>query len=408
MKRIALAIILVPAGAAAQQTIDPTGWDTSPPPAQNAPPAPEPTPIIIQAPDKNAPPPEEKGYYYTDEGRRSPRLLKEDEGLRWSGEVPATHVVRRGDTLWDICAYYFNNPWQWPKVWSYNPTITNPHWIYPGDLVHLYGAGGAPAEGGEPVEGGTSPEGGPTPPPAVSQRAEPPRPPSNVEFRQLAFVDLQDLKIAGTVNGSVEEKALLAQGDEIFISYPAGRPPQIGQRYAIYTERKSVAHPESGAKVGAYVELLGEVRITEVKKGKNARGTITYSTNIIERGHRVGNTKTQFKQVSPVAADRDLEGVIVGSLTTNLIGADHVVFIDRGSGDGVRPGNRFMVIRRGDAYDPSQASSWGAGRDDRRYPDQPIAQITVLEAARSSSVCVVNYSYRETEVGDHVVMRKGK
>src|SRR6185369_17561178 len=27
---------------------------------------------------------------------------------------PSVHVVRRGDTLWDICDHYFQNPWEWP------------------------------------------------------------------------------------------------------------------------------------------------------------------------------------------------------------------------------------------------------------------------------------------------------
>jgi hypothetical protein len=400
MTRLFVALVLLaPASAIAQQQIEPSGWDTGAP--AQPPPAPPPQPIIIntgQQPE-GAAPPAEQGYYYTqDQG-----LTEPDQGLRWAGPIPESHVVRRGDTLWDICAYYFNNPWQWPKVWSYNKAITNPHWIYPGDLVRLYG----PGEGGGDLQGGQTPPGGQAPPPGVQPAAEPPRP-SSVEFRQLAFVGLNDLKIAGTVNGSVEEKSLLAQGDEIFVSYPSGKPPQVGSRYAIYTEKKSVSHPEKGGQVGSYVELLGEVQITEVKKGKTARGTITYSNNIIERGNRVGTTKTQFKQVPPVPADRDLEGVIVGSFTQDLIGADQVVFIDRGSADGVKPGNRFMVVRRGDAYDPNQASDWGAGKDDRRYPDQPVAQITVLEAAKNTSVCAVNYSNREAEVGDHVVMRKGK
>src|SRR4029079_6529011 len=60
-----------------------------------------------------------------------------DEHQINAGPTPELHVGRRGDTLWDICWYYFNDPWQWPKVWSYNAQITNPHWIYPGDLVRL-------------------------------------------------------------------------------------------------------------------------------------------------------------------------------------------------------------------------------------------------------------------------------
>ena len=51
--------------------------------------------------------------------------------------VPDIHLVRRGDTLWDLCNHYYQNPWAWPKVWSYNPQIANPHWIYPGDQLRL-------------------------------------------------------------------------------------------------------------------------------------------------------------------------------------------------------------------------------------------------------------------------------
>src|SRR5262245_26354090 len=39
------------------------------------------------------------------------------------------HTVVRGDTLWDLSQRYLGNPWYWPKVWSYNPQIDNPHWI---------------------------------------------------------------------------------------------------------------------------------------------------------------------------------------------------------------------------------------------------------------------------------------
>src|SRR5262249_18431372 len=51
--------------------------------------------------------------------------------------APDVHLVRKGDTLWDLCDQYFQNPWQWPTVWSYNSQIQNPHWIYPGDQLRL-------------------------------------------------------------------------------------------------------------------------------------------------------------------------------------------------------------------------------------------------------------------------------
>ena len=52
-----------------------------------------------------------------------------------------THSVTRGDTLWDLSQRYLGSPWYWPKVWSYNPEIANPHWIYPGNQVRFFPAG---------------------------------------------------------------------------------------------------------------------------------------------------------------------------------------------------------------------------------------------------------------------------
>ncbi|HLK40647.1 MAG TPA: LysM peptidoglycan-binding domain-containing protein, partial [Polyangiaceae bacterium] len=71
------------------------------------------------------------------------------------GETPASYVVRKGDTLWTLCDHYFQNPYEWPRVWSYNPQIKNPHWIYPGDEIRLKeGGGGADSAGAGKGQGG--------------------------------------------------------------------------------------------------------------------------------------------------------------------------------------------------------------------------------------------------------------
>jgi chemotaxis signal transduction protein/LysM repeat protein len=46
------------------------------------------------------------------------------------------HVVRKGDTLWDIAARYLGDPFRYPEVAELSG-ISNPHWIYPGDIVHM-------------------------------------------------------------------------------------------------------------------------------------------------------------------------------------------------------------------------------------------------------------------------------
>src|SRR5258708_7843855 len=65
------------------------------------------------------------------------------------------YVIQKGDTLWDLSQKFLSNPWYWPRIWSLNPSIENPHWIYPGNKLKVTpGQGGAPAQvevqGGQP------------------------------------------------------------------------------------------------------------------------------------------------------------------------------------------------------------------------------------------------------------------
>lgn len=60
---------------------------------------------------------------------------------------PETYVVQKGDTLWDISGQYLAEPWLWPRLWNINPQIANPHWIYPGDVLHLSWVNGEPRLG---------------------------------------------------------------------------------------------------------------------------------------------------------------------------------------------------------------------------------------------------------------------
>lgn len=48
------------------------------------------------------------------------------------------HVVVVGNTLWDLAAHFYGDPFLWPRIYEANvDRIDDPHWIYPGQIFRI-------------------------------------------------------------------------------------------------------------------------------------------------------------------------------------------------------------------------------------------------------------------------------
>ena len=319
-----------------------------------------------------------------------------------------SHVVVPGDTLWDITASVYGDPFLWPRVWSYNPEITNPHWIYPGDMIRFYPSNepmpsqteliadtrAMPEEIEEdpaPLEVEEIPE------IAVVETAPVRRARSATIQRFVGmFVTPKELQEAGTLTNARDDKLLFGPSDEVYLTFPAEAPrPKPGDRYMVYRTLGEVVHPKERDRFGYMTQVTGIATIEEVDE-EVSRARLVYTVVEVERGQYVAPLIADILgRVTPTPAASAIEGTVLAvEYNVGEVAGEHqVVFVDRGANDGIKRGNRFTVVERGDPL---------TGRADG-MPAYPIAMLTVVQANDIASTCLVTDSRREIEPGDSVV-----
>jgi hypothetical protein len=306
------------------------------------------------------------------------------------GAVPEYHRVVRGDTLWDLSSHYYANPWNWPRVWSFNPEITNPNWIYPGDRIRLIEPGQTVAE--SPRRGGFHWSRG--------------HRPGTIFIRSRGFIDRETLETMGTIVGSREEQEMLVEHDEVYVEFPEDDYANIGEEYTIFRVDNSVTPAPGGRRdLGSLVEIFGAARVVSYDDEENiARAVITESIHPIERGFLVGPIRRRYEIIPPVQNQVDVEGRVITAVDPiENIGEGHLAFVDRGQEDGIVEGNRLFVRRQRDMW----RESWGRPDDRAGYPYEIIAELRVIEVRPRTSTCMVTRSTTDIHSGDTFEMRRG-
>jgi len=338
--------------------------------------------------------------------------------------VPPVHVVKRGDTLWELCDRYFRNPWDWPRVWSYNPELQNPHWIYPGDQIRLQANVPVGTTTAEPGATSPGPKGGPVR--FVGRQAK--VPPSTIFLRDQGYIDDSVKDVWGEISGSPDDQLLLSDGDNTYLEIKPEHDVKPGQELTIF---RPLVRTFKGDAKGTMVAILGTALVEKWDpQTRIARARVTESLDVIERGAKVGPVNRRFEVVPPVRNENELWGHVAASLYPHVLyGQNQVVFIDKGQQDGLIPGNRLFVVTRGDEYRKTLAGSSRFGGstiyyesdkppvidnegalghgDDSKYPEEVVGEIRVLSVRDHASACLVVSAAHEIEPGQRVVARKG-
>ena len=317
------------------------------------------------------------------------------------GPTPELHVVQKGDSLWSLCSKYFNDPWRWPRLWAANPVITNPHWIFPGDIIRLGGGNAAAVAPVPKTSAPTSRQG------LLSVNRVGALGSNAFLLREMGFIESKDLDQAATITGSREEKIMLATADQAYLRYPKGTTLRAGERYSVFQtdSDRPVVDTTTGKTYGYLVRIQGDIVVNQIAENDVARGTLADTVSPIERGARVSPFVRQFKRIEPRPSDVNLEARVVTTFEPNLLlGAGHFVVLNRGLRDGVQVGNRTFVIRRGDGY-RANLEDWEI--HDPESPREVVGEILVVDVRDNTSVAWIVRSSKELRVGELTEMRRG-
>ncbi len=298
-------------------------------------------------------------------------------------DAPDSYVVVKGDTLWDVSARFFKEPWKWPQIWGLNKdAIKNPHWIYPGDVIVLdRNAATLKVVPGAPVAGGGEavvPPPVPVPVPAPTERREPvpagelvARPEGAVRLKprvragageheaipsipyndikpfldQTLVIDKGELDTAPVIVAGFEGRRLLSQND---IAYVKNLPTDKGLAWQVYRPGQQLVDPISEKVLGYEANYLGTARVE--KFGDISTLRITTAVEEIYPGDRLVQVSDEFPQnFIPRAPDSEVSArvmKIVDGIT--MAGKQAVVIINQGRHEGIQNGHVLALYRKGE------------------------------------------------------------
>ncbi len=264
--------------------------------------------------------------------------------------APDSYVVKRGDTLWAISKVFLRDPWYWPEIWQVNPQIKNPHLIYPGDTLRLVFIDGRPhivlqrsLERGndlriEPRVRSQSLESSITTIPYEAVAAFMSKP---------SVLSKEQIKTAPYVLATRDQHVVMAEGDPV---YARGfRPAAVaGAYYYLVRVGEPLIDPDDDHLLGYNGVYTGSGHI--VRTGDPATLLMTDSTRETYPGDKLiaGGVDVSLDFMPSPPKMRTDGRIIAVNDGVSVIGQYQVVAINRGSRDGLVPGNVLAVLAGGE------------------------------------------------------------
>lgn len=313
------------------------------------------------------------------------------------------HLIREGDTLWDLARRYLDDPFRWPEIYRLNQNVVrNPDLIFPSDRLRLPPGAGRLAD--RPLAGADPREAMPAPalPRAEArtvfytadtrrERSEVPVLRSRAElalpifargdyYRAGFFAEPRHLEPVGTLEELLNETnvpmrmpALIMPYDRVFVRLSGLRPVEVGEVLHVFRQDRRVRP------FGWLFISTGTLEIEEID-GEIATAVIREVYDEIAPGD-LALTMTEARipvgvEPQPVS-DGAVGRVIAIEMDQPVIGQEDVLYVDLGTDIGVSEGDILS------AYEPADE------RERHERPEIEIARLQIVRAEAATSAARV-------------------
>lgn len=318
------------------------------------------------------------------------------EEPRLQDNVPETHTVVKGDTLWDISGTFLKNPWMWPEIWHVNAQIDNPHLIYPGDVIRLIYMDGKPRL--------TLDNSGRIyklePKAHVLSTGEAidtiPLDRINNFLSKSRIVGIDELQLAPYIVSGADDHLIVGAGDRAYVRGNVGEERTV---YGVYRQGDQYIDPETKEVLGVMAQDIGSGFVESIR-GEIATLEMTRTVEEVRAGDRLlrEDERSVDTNFYPSAPNAPIEGQILAvEGGVSQVGRLDVVIINRGERELVKVGNVLAVYKRGNKIKDRVAGGWVT------LPDEKAGMVMIFRVFDKISLGLVLEAKQGLKVKDRVV-----
>lgn len=357
-------------------------------------------------------------------------VVQSGDVVQLKPDHPTRYTVVKGDTLWDIASRFLQSPWHWPRIWTINEQIANPHLIYPGDVLVLRFVEGRPqvtvAERVAPVApvaevprelppketekaivrefvGVSGAPGGRVTklsPRIVSMPLAEPIPTISPEvilpfLTKPLVVDNTQMKRAGYVTIGLDDRIALGDQSEF---YARRVPESEAEIYQLFRKGKLIKDPGTKKKLGHEAIYLGDALMLERGDPSKLIVTLVKEEILPTDDLLVAPARAPLPYFFPHAPDQEVHGQILTALNAvEEMGTFSVVSVNLGTKDGMEPGHVLRIMREaGKRKDPVTHKKY-------KLPAEPSGLLMLFRTFDQVSYGLIINSTRPIHLLDAVV-----